>query len=59
MVNRVRRYSVALVFVALILWLAPASAQVATGNVAGTIKDDQGGVIPGATVTLAISSSST
>jgi hypothetical protein len=30
----------------------PAAAQVATGTVAGTIKDAQGGVIPGATVTL-------
>jgi hypothetical protein len=30
----------------------PAAAQVATGNVAGTIKDAQGGVLPGATVTL-------
>ena len=30
----------------------PAAAQVATGNVAGTIKDAQAGVIPGATVTL-------
>ena len=31
---------------------APAAAQVATGTVAGTVKDAQGGVIPGATVTL-------
>src|SRR5687767_8721862 len=30
----------------------PAAAQVATGNVAGTVKDAQAGVIPGATVTL-------
>ena len=30
----------------------PVVAQVATGNVAGTVKDAQGGVIPGATVTL-------
>jgi hypothetical protein len=30
----------------------PASAQITTGTVAGTVKDAQGGVIPGATVTL-------
>jgi hypothetical protein len=30
----------------------PASAQITTGSVAGTVKDTQGGVIPGATVTL-------
>ena len=28
------------------------SAQITTGTVAGTVKDAQGGVIPGATVTL-------
>ena len=31
---------------------AAASAQVTTGTVAGTVKDAQGGVVPGATVTL-------
>jgi hypothetical protein len=30
----------------------PASAQITTGNVAGIVKDAQGGVVPGATVTL-------
>jgi hypothetical protein len=30
----------------------PASAQITTGTVAGTVKDAQGGVIPGATVVL-------
>ena len=28
------------------------SAQITTGNIAGTMKDAQGGVVPGATVTL-------
>jgi len=31
---------------------APALAQITTGNVAGSIKDAQGGVVPGATVVL-------
>ena len=31
---------------------APASAQTTTATVTGTVKDPQGGVIPGATVTL-------
>ena len=30
----------------------PVSAQITTGNVLGTIKDAQGGVVPGATVVL-------
>jgi carboxypeptidase family protein/TonB-dependent receptor-like protein len=30
----------------------PASAQITTGNIAGTVKDAQGGVVPGATVIL-------
>jgi hypothetical protein len=38
----------------IVLWLlaAPVSAQLTTGTVTGTIKDAQGGVIPGATVVL-------
>src|SRR3954452_21423600 len=32
--------------------IAPALAQVATGTVTGTVKDGQGGIVPGATVTL-------
>src|SRR6187551_1769732 len=31
---------------------APASAQITTGTIAGTVKDQQGAVIPGATVQL-------
>ena len=34
------------------LLAAPALAQITTGNVAGTVKDAQGGVVPGATVVL-------
>ena len=33
-------------------WPGPAFAQINTGTVLGTVKDAQGGVIPGATVTL-------
>ena len=37
---------------ALVAAAGPASAQVNTGTVLGTVKDAQGGVIPGATVVL-------
>src|SRR5262245_9748498 len=40
----------ALTFTALLS--APASAQVDTGTLTGTVKDEQGGVLPGATVTI-------
>jgi hypothetical protein len=42
-------------FAALTLLLCaamPVSAQITTGNVTGTVKDSQGGVVPGATVVL-------
>jgi hypothetical protein len=35
-----------------VLLAAPALAQVQGGNIAGTVKDEQGGVLPGVTVTL-------
>jgi hypothetical protein len=35
-----------------LLWAGPALAQVTTGTVFGTVKDTQGGVLPGATVVL-------
>ena len=41
-------YAAALLFVVAL----PTSAQITTGVIAGTVKDAQGGVIPGATVTL-------
>jgi hypothetical protein len=41
-----------IVMAALLAFTRPATAQITTGTVAGTIKDAQGGVIPGATVTL-------
>src|SRR5437867_1255264 len=42
----------AFALVALVATTATAWAQITTGSVAGTVKDAQGGVIPGATVTL-------
>ncbi|PYR57431.1 MAG: hypothetical protein DMF91_19515, partial [Acidobacteria bacterium] len=44
-----------LILAAALMWLAAAApvwAQITTGTVSGTIKDSQGGVIPGATVVL-------
>ena len=35
-----------------VLIAAPASAQVDTGTIPGTVKDQSGGVLPGATVTI-------
>ena len=37
---------------ALALWAGGANAQIATGNIYGTAVDQQGGVLPGATITL-------
>ena len=46
------RASCAALLLAGLMIPAHASAQVSTGTVTGTVKDGQGGVIPGATVTL-------
>ena len=42
----------ATVFAIVIVTAQPAAAQLTTGSLAGVVKDAQGGVIPGATVTL-------
>ena len=50
----VKRYMgrLALIFAVIIAGAVHAAAQITTGTVSGTIKDAQGGVIPGATVVL-------
>ena len=42
----------AAVAIALCAFAAPVSAQYTTGSISGTVKDPQGGIIPGAAVTL-------
>src|SRR5262245_41934829 len=50
---RTTQFSVTAMVLAVALVLPrPAAAQVTTGSIAGTVKDPQGGVIPGATVTV-------
>jgi Carboxypeptidase regulatory-like domain len=49
---RGRLTSVAAAAIAITAIAASASAQITTGTVSGTVKDPQGGVIPGAAVTL-------
>jgi carboxypeptidase family protein len=51
-VNSWKTFFATSVVAGLLLWGVPAAAQVATGDVAGTVKDAQGGVIPGAIVSL-------
>ncbi|MFQ5791774.1 MAG: carboxypeptidase regulatory-like domain-containing protein, partial [Acidobacteriota bacterium] len=41
-----------LAFLAMVLWGASLLAQGGTGQIAGTVRDEQGGVIPGVAVTL-------
>jgi hypothetical protein len=38
--------------IGLLIAASPVAAQITTGNVTGTVKDAQGGVVPGATVVL-------
>jgi hypothetical protein len=38
--------------IGLLIAASPVSAQITTGNITGTVKDAQGGVVPGATVVL-------
>jgi hypothetical protein len=44
--------TIALLLSMLLLAAAPAIAQITTGTVSGVVRDEQGGVIPGATVVL-------
>jgi hypothetical protein len=49
---RIRVGSLAALWIAIATIALPASAQIITGTVSGSVKDAQGGVVPGATVTL-------
>ncbi len=52
MIGRKSVRALAVAMIALLAIAVPASAQTTTATVSGTVKDGQGGVIPGATVTL-------
>ena len=53
MIRKLAWLSVVATALTIVLALAlPASAQVTSGTVSGTVKDSQGGVIPGATVVM-------
>ena len=49
----------AIVFVALVAFTMPATAQLGTGSVTGSVRDTSGGAIPGASVTLTSSTKTT
>jgi hypothetical protein len=50
--GRVQRVGVLLTLTAALGIVVPATAQVTTGSVAGSVRDTQGGVVPGASVVL-------
>src|SRR3954471_14243619 len=50
--ERLRNLRIALVAGGVLAMAVMASAQITTGSVTGTVKDGQGAVVPGATVTL-------
>src|SRR5829696_4602434 len=53
------RLRLAVIAAACVLAASAAFAQITTGSIAGTVKDPQGGVIPGATVILISESQNT
>ena len=52
MTGRLSRKVIAFAITAVLLGTVPVAAQITTGTVAGTVKDAQGGVVPGATIVL-------
>jgi hypothetical protein len=52
MITKLSARTLSLALLSLWALILPASAQISTGTVSGTVKDVQGGVIPGAAVTL-------
>ena len=52
MIVRSTRTTICACLVALLFGALPATAQITTGNLLGSVKDSSGGVVPGATVVL-------
>ena len=52
MIVRSTRTTICACLVALLFGALPATAQITTGNLIGSVKDSSGGVVPGATVVL-------